>query len=213
MSLDESFKISTKNPQLYLKVYKGHFATSHSHINYYIDVTDQQTKVQEAQALAAELAATYKSSALIDTILCLDGTEVIGAFLARELAKNDYTNLNAGSDIAVLTPEYTSGSQLFFRDNIIPMIENRRVLILAISVVTGYTAKSAAEAIRYYGGTVAGVAGIFASVATCEGVPVVSVFNPKNLPEYQSFAPQECPFCKAGWKIEALVNNHGCSKL
>ncbi len=215
MSLDECYKISAKkNPQLYLRVYKGHFATSHSHINYFIDVMAQKSNVQEAKALAAELAAHYKGNTLIDSILCLDGTEVIGAYLAEELSKNDYASLNSGANIAVLTPEYTQGSQLFFRDNIVPMVANKRVLILAASVVTGFTVKSAGEALSYYGGSVAGVAAIFASLSESLGVPVISVFNPEHdLPDYSSYSAYDCPFCKAGWKLEALVNSHGCSKI
>ena len=32
-------KLPTGKPNLQLRVSKGHYATSHSHINYYIDVT------------------------------------------------------------------------------------------------------------------------------------------------------------------------------
>ena len=35
-------KLPTKKSDLFLRVAKGHFATSHSHINYYIDVTTQK---------------------------------------------------------------------------------------------------------------------------------------------------------------------------
>jgi len=35
--------------------------------------------------------------------------------------------------------ELTNGNQLFFRDNIAPMIKGKQVLILAASVTTGYT--------------------------------------------------------------------------
>ena len=50
-----SFKIRTKNRNLFLRVTKGHFATSHSHINYYIDVSTQKTRLSEAQAVAEEI--------------------------------------------------------------------------------------------------------------------------------------------------------------
>lgn len=163
MSLEECSKIATKSSNVMLKVYKGHFATSHSHNNYFIDVTPQKTKIDKAQAVADELLSHYKGNALVDTILCLDGTEIIGAFLAQGLAANDYSSLNAGKNIAVLTPEYSMGSQLFFRDNLVKYIEGRNVLLLAASVVTGYTAIRAAEAITYYGGTVSGIAAIFAT--------------------------------------------------
>ena len=48
-------KLPTKKKDLLLRVAKGHFATSHSHINYYIDVTMQKTRLSEARAVAQEL--------------------------------------------------------------------------------------------------------------------------------------------------------------
>ena len=35
-------KLPTNNKRMILRVARGHFATSHSHINYYIDVTMQK---------------------------------------------------------------------------------------------------------------------------------------------------------------------------
>lgn len=67
-------KIPTKKADLYLRVAKGHFATSHSHINYFIDVTVPKTRLSEARAVARELVSTYKATTVVDTVLCLDGT-------------------------------------------------------------------------------------------------------------------------------------------
>ena len=206
-------KIRTKHKNLYLRVSKGHFATSHSHINYYIDVTTQKTRLSEAQAVAKELVSYYTNSTIVDTILCLDGTQVIGTCLAEELTRGNFMNLNAHQTIYVVTPEHTTGSQLIFRDNITPMIMGKNVLVLAASVTTGYTAQAAIEAIKYYNGAVAGVCAIFATVDECAGNPVHSVFDPKDLGDYASHPSHECPLCKKGEKIDALVNSFGFSKL
>ena len=48
----------------------------------------------------------------------------------------------------------TSSSQLMFRDNIVPMIKGKHVLVLAVSVATGGTVKAAMEAVKYYGGEI-----------------------------------------------------------
>ena len=208
-----SFKIRTKNRNLFLRVTKGHFATSHSHINYYIDVSTQKTRLSEAEAVAKEIVTYYNQSTIVDTILCLDGTQVIGTCLARELTKEDFANMNAHQTIYVVTPEHTSGSQLFFRDNLVPMIAGKNVLILAASVTTGYTAKAAIEAVQYYGGRVSGVAAIFASVEECGGYPIRSVFHTEDLGDYADYPSHECPLCKEGKKIDALVNSFGYSKL
>ena len=161
-------KLPTKKADLYLRVAKGHFATSHSHINYYIDVTMQKSRLSEARAVAKELVAAYKATTIVDTVLCLDGTEVIGACLASELTRDGFVNMNAHQTIYVVTPEHTTGSQLLFRENTMPMITGKHVLVLAASVTTGYTAQAAIEAVKYYGGMVAGLAAIFATVKECE---------------------------------------------
>lgn len=213
MPTENSYKIRTKNRELFLRVSKGHFATSHSHINYYIDVTTQKARLSEAQAVARELVSHYKTNTIVDTVLCLDGTEVIGTCLANELTKGDFVNMNAHQTIYVVTPEHTTGSQLIFRDNIIPMIAGKNVLILAASVTTGYTTQAATEAVQYYGGIVAGICSIFATVDECAGHAVKSIFDTKDLPDYWSHVSHECPLCRDGKKIDALVNSFGYSKL
>ena len=206
-------KLPTKKKDLLLRVAKGHFATSHSHINYYIDVTMQKTSLSEARAVAQELVRHYASTTVVDTVLCLDGTEVIGACLATELTRGGYINMNAHQTIYVFTPEHTSGSQLLFRENTAPMIRNKHVLILAASVTTGFTAQAAVEAVDYYGGNVAGITAIFATVDSCAGYRVTSIFDPSTLGDYQSYDSRECPWCKQGQPIDALVNSFGYSSL
>lgn len=206
-------KLPTKKRDLLLRVAQGHFATSHSHINYYIDVTIQKSRLSEARAVAQELVSSYTINTIVDTVLCLDGMEVVGACVASELTRDGFVNMNAHQTIYVVTPEHTSGSQLLFRENITPMITGKHVLILAASVTTGYTAQAAIEAVKYYGGTVAGLAAIFATVDECEGYPVASIFDPSDLPDYQSYDSHVCPWCKQGQKIDALVNSFGYSSL
>jgi orotate phosphoribosyltransferase len=163
--------------------------------------------------VAKQLVSYYNLSSIVDTILCLDSTEVIGTCLAKELTRGSYLNMNAHQTIYVLTPEHTTGSQLIFRDNLVPMIAGKHVLILAASVTTGYTAASAIEAIKYYNGNISGISAIFATVDECNGYPVHSIFDPKDMDDYASYAAHECPMCKAGKKIDALVNSFGYSKL
>lgn len=207
------YKIRTKNKDLFLRVAKGHFATSHSHTNYYIDVTTQKTRLSEAKAVAKELVANYRTTTIIDTILCVDGTEIIGACIADELTKEDFVNMNAHQTVYVVSPEYTTSGQLMFRDNLTPMINGKHVLILAASVTTGKTAQSAIDAVNYYGGSVVGVSAIFATVNQCEGYPVNCIYDPNDLDDFQSYGSHHCPLCEKGEKIEALVNSYGFSKL
>lgn len=206
-------KLPTNNKRMILRVARGHFATSHSHINYYIDVTMQKTRLSEAAETAKELVHMYKSTTIVDTILCLDGTQVIGTCMANELTKDGFRNMNAHQTIYIITPEYTSGSQIILRDNIAPMVRGRHVLILSASITTGYSIKAAVEAVQYYGGQVAGLAAIFATTHEFMGMRVNSIFDPNNLPDYQSYESRDCPMCKAGQPIDALVNSFGYSSL
>ena len=209
----KEFKIRTKNNDLFLRVRKGHFATMHSHTNYYIDVTTQKMRLSEAKALAHELVSDYKMTTIVDTILCIDGMEVVGTCVADELTRDEYVNMNAHQTIYIVSPEYISGGQMMFRDNIVPMLMNKHVLIVAASVTTGKSALAAIDAVNYYGGKIVGVAAIFATVDECDGHPVNSVFDPNDLDDYESFKPPVCPMCHSGMKIEALVNSFGYSAL
>ena len=79
------FKVTSKNSNVPLKIAHGHFATNHSHVNYYIDMTTLKTRQSEAEAAAKALVPHYITNTVVDTIVCLDGTQVIGAYLAQEL--------------------------------------------------------------------------------------------------------------------------------
>jgi len=208
------FETRTNNSNVPLRVAMGHFATSHSHINYYIDLTMTKHRLSEAKEVAAQLCGNISQATIIDTILCLDGTEVIGACMASELTRRGYANYNAHNTIYVVTPEHTTGSQLIFRDNAAPMVVGKNVLILAASVTTGYTVKAAVDAIRYYSGKPAGVCAIFTCEDVCEGFEINAVFTKKNdLPDYQSTISHECPMCKNQRRLDAMVNAFGVSSF
>lgn len=214
MSILPTVKFETKRKNLFLRVAPGHFATSNRHTNYYIDVVSQKSRLSEAKAVAEELASYYYADTKVDTVLCLDGMEVIGACLANFLTKSDnIVNMNAHKSIYVVSPEYTNGNQILFRDNIVPMIKDKNIMILAVSMSSGKTVLAAIDAIRYYGGKVTGISSIFSTEKECIGFPVHSIFDPNDLEGYQVWRPHECPMCKEGIKLDALMNSHGFSKL
>ena len=104
---------NTRNNRIKIGIIPGHFATNHSHVNYYVDMTSIKTSHKMANEAAKELAGTYTSTH-IDTIICLEGTEMLGAFLAESLSEQ---GINRGADIAVVTPELNMNNQMIFRDN------------------------------------------------------------------------------------------------
>lgn len=201
------------NSALKLKASYGHFATNHSHINYYIDMTTLKVRHNEAAELAKSMAHDYISTTVVDTIICMDGTEIIGAYLAQELAAAGIMSMNSHKSICIITPEYNSNGQLIFRDNIQPMVHNKHVLLLLASATTGKTIAKSLECIQYYGGTIEGISAIFSAAKTIYGHQINSVFSTNDIPDYMNYPQRDCPFCKEGKKIDAIVNSYGYSKL
>lgn len=205
---------STRNPKARIKILEGHFATVNSHINTYIDMSTVKCRHNNGRETARVLANHFQNNTMIDTIVCLDGTELIGAFMAEFLADTGIMSINSGKNISIITPDVNAYGQLVFMDSTLRMIKHMQVLVLAASVTTGQTITRAAEAVSYYGGTVRGVAAIFSNVEqTAEGMEIFSIFQKEDLPDYQSYLPSECPMCRKKMPIDAIVNSFGYSKL
>lgn len=206
-------KILSKNGSVPLKVIHGHFATNHSHINYYLDVTTLKARMSEARQAAEALAGMYMYDTVVDTIVCLDGTQIIGAYLAEALTNAGVMSKNAHQTIYVIAPEYNSNSQMVFRENTQPMVTGKNVILLMASITTGKTIAKGIECIRYYGGILAGISTIFSAIEETDGIHINSIFGMRDLPDYQAHDYRDCPFCQKGIKLDALVNSYGYSKL
>ena len=73
---------------LKLTAYHGHFATRHSHNSHYLDITRMKHECAMANIAAASLANHYVYEKEIDTVVCLDGSEVIGNRTRAKIVKN-----------------------------------------------------------------------------------------------------------------------------
>lgn len=207
------FNIPVSVGNVTLRVAKGHFATRNSHTNYFIDVTEQQSSLQKAQAVAQQLAQRdLTRNMVVDTILCLDGTRVIGTCLAQELTKG-VRSLNAGKDIYLLRENLNRDGKLIFRENARFMLAGKNVLLLLASVTTGSTVRKGIRCVEYYQGKVVGAASIYSHVKDVDGMPIVSLFNTNDLPDYASHKPDECPLCKAGEPLDAVIDKFGYAAL
>lgn len=200
---------SRKNKKIKIGVIPGHFATNHSHINYYVDMTSVKTSYKMAKAAASQLAETY-SSTHIDTIICLEGTEILGAFLAESLSDS---GINSGADISVITPELNPNNQMIFRDNTQKKIWGKRVLLLISSVSTGKTINRAIECLQYYNGNLVAIGAIFSAIEKVNEIDIHAIFTRKDIPSYDTYLSGDCPMCKNGQKVDALVNSFGYSKI
>ena len=214
MNLENMTKVYARSDsRIQLKVIPGHFVTSQSHITHYLDLTTMKSRTAEAQRIAHELTSNYEVSTQIDTIICMDGLEVIGAYLSEELTKAGIFSMNAHQTIYVITPEFGNAGQLIFRDNYQPMIKGKNILILNGSITTGSTLSKTIESVLYYGGIIRGVAAIFSRIDSVASLPVYSIFKAKDVPDYHSYPSNNCPLCQKKQKIDALVSSYGYSAL
>lgn len=204
---------SPSNKKLILRIIPGHFATNNSHITRYIDLTMTKSRQSEAQEVARDMAKHYVSSTIVDTIVCLDGCEVIGAFLAQELTNGGIMSMNAHQTIYIINPVFNTIGQMMFRENNLSAVKGKHILLLAGSVTTGDTIRKSLDCIKYYGGIIEGISAVFSAVDELEGIAVRSIFKANDLPEYESYSIDECPLCKENRRLEAIVNSFGYTKL
>lgn len=211
---DRMYKVFSPNDsKVAMKVIPGHFVTTHSHITHYVDMTTLRARQNEAEAAARILASKYANNTPVDSIICLNGCEVIGAYLAQELTKSGIMCLNAHHTIYVTSPEQDINGQMIFRDNAKIMVEGKNVLILSTSITTGVTLDKAIDSVEYYGGKVQGIASVFSFISKARGIEVNSIFDAKDLKGYASYDAKVCPMCKAKQKIDAIVNGYGYSRM
>ena len=202
-----------KNKDVVLRYIPGHFITPSTHVNYYMDLSDMKARQREARATGEELADLYLASDIVDTILCLNGTEVVGAYMANKLTKAGMVSANRHKTIYITSPENNIIGQMMFRENNQHMIKDKKVLVLIDAVTTGGTLKSAIGSIRFYGGTPVGISAIFSVATQIENIPIRSLYSTKDLPDYASYSPDSCPLCSKGIPVDAICNGFGYSTI
>ena len=204
---------SARFQNVVLRVIPGHFVTPNSHVNYYMDMSGLKCRMTEAQATAKALSEVYYSSTVVDTIVCLDGMEVVGAYLAEELTHVGVISMNKHKSLYVLTPEFNKSGQMIFRSNMQQWIEGKNVLLLLASATTGKTVATAIESLTYYGATITGISAIFCVATKIGGLPVHALFRSADLPDYATYSHDECPLCKRGIHVDAMCNGFGYTPI
>ena len=199
------------NRKIRLNIYPGHYATSHAHVDNYFSMTDVRTDCAMA-AEAADVLASYFRYTPVDTVISLEYTQIIGAFVAQRLSAPG-RDINSGADLHVVTPQVNSNNQLTFSSDMQPYVTGKNVLLLLSTVSTGRSLARAAECIRYYGGNLAGIASIFSAIGESGGMPVRSIFTSADLSSYNSYRSDECPFCRAGRKLDGFITTAGYTEI
>ena len=204
---------SKKNPKLIMRAYPGHFVTPRNHVNYYLDIIPMISRVSEAKAVAEAFSSFYYGVTAVDTIICMDGMEVVGAYLADDLTKAGVISRNMHKTMYVLSPESSQDGQLIFRRNVQGWIRDKNVLLLAARATSGATVSGAVNTLLSYGAKIVGVSALFSTVTKLGGLPMHSLFSPSDIPDYMFYSPDNCQMCKNGEKIDALCNAHGFTPL
>lgn len=238
MSMGQETRIYARdNEKLALKVTKGHFSSDRFHINYYIDMTTMKMRQGEAEQVAKSMVKRYvnrvelsgliglgaeelnhyskafASKTPIDTIICMDGCEVIGAYVAKDLSELGVTTTNFHKSTYIVTPEFDSAGQMVVRDNIKNMLKDKHILVVLATAMSGRTILKSIRCIESYGGILEGISVIFAAVSEIDGYPVNAVFDSSDLPDFRLSEPENCSDCKNKHKLDAIVNSYGYSRL
>ena len=209
-----AFSVSlAKNPLISIKVIPGHFSTNNAHSNHYLDLSGLKSNALIARDVALELAIPYRAGKLVDTIVCMEKTEVIGAYLAQELLQSGQSVINAGNDIRVVAPMVNVNGNLVFSDSMVEYISNRHILLLVTTVSSGRTVNVALECLAYYGGLLSGISTLFLASPQKTEQEINTLFTYEDVEGYKLFSPSNCDLCKAGQKLDAIVTSEGYTKI
>ena len=189
-----------RNEDVFIHAIPGHYVTASAHLNYYVGTSDiKHNRVVSVEA--AKLLAEYYSvrNMDVDTVLCLYETQALGAYMAQELASPSMLAPNPDLQVYVLGPEYDT--------------QGNNVVVLISCITSGRTVERAVQSARYYGGNVIGISSVFSAAKELCGLEVNTLFTPEDLPNYSYTAAKDCPMCKAGQPVDAIMNGYGYSKL
>ncbi len=144
-------------------------------------------------------------------MLCLNNMEVVGSYLASQLTKAGVISANAHKTMYITSPELNTSGQIMFRENNKHMIKGKKILILIDSVSTGSLLHSAVRTVNFYGGEIVGISAIFSLATQVGDYPIRALYSLKDLPEYMSHEPDNCPLCAANVPVDAICNGFGYS--
>jgi orotate phosphoribosyltransferase len=202
-----------RNSIIYIKVIPGHFTTGNSHVNTYLDLSTLKSSAMVARDVARELAIPYLTTTMVDTILCMENMDVIGAYLAEELLEEGVSVINVNSEIHVVTPIINSHGKLIFQESVFAWIKDRTILLLVASISSGSTMNSALNCLAYYGGNVVGVSSLFLASQDWTEQQVHPLFTAEDIPGYEQYLPAQCRMCQEGHELDALISSEGYTKI
>jgi orotate phosphoribosyltransferase len=209
-----AFNISlAKNPNITINVIPGHFTTPNAHSNNYLDFHTVKGNTTVARDVAREMAIPYLSTTPIDTIVCMEKMDVIGAYLAQELTQDGTSVINSGNTIHVVSPINNMYGNLVFASSVASWLSGKNILLLIATISSGRTLYRVLECIAYYGGKLAGISSLYQASDVDPGVGVNSLFRSDDIPGYKLYNTGECELCKNGVKLDAVVSSEGYTRI
>ena len=211
---NNAFSISlTKNPAITIDIISGHFTTNNVHTNNYLDVSALKSNTAIAKDVAREIAIPYLSSTLIDTIVCMEKMEVVGAYVAQELVQEGTSVMNTGNAIYVVSPINNAYGKLVFPDSAVKWVSGKNILLLFATVSSGRSLNIALECINYYGGNIVGISTLYRASQVKAVNEVHCLFTSDDIPGYKLSSASECEMCKNGQKLDAIISSEGYTKI
>jgi len=207
------FNVSlAKNPAITINITPGHFTTNNAHTNNYLDVSNLKSNTVIAKDVAQEFAIPYISNTFVDTIVCMEKMEVIGAYLAQSLSQ-DGNSVSTGNKIYVVSPISNAYGNLIFPTSVVEWIAGKSVLLLMASISSGRTLSGGIECINYYGGKLVGVSALYLASNVRSDMTIYPLFTSEDIPGYKLYSTNECELCKKGVKLDAIISSEGYTKL
>ena len=166
-----------------------------------------------ARNVAREMAVPYLSRSLVDTIICMEDIDVIGAYMAEELLEEGSMVVNSDREIHVIRPTISVNGELIFMQSNQKYVYNKHIILLISSASTGKTISNALDCISYYGGKLEGISAIFSAKDEIGGHKINSIFGADDIPNYEVAKSFECKMCRENQKIDAIVNHDGYTTI
>ncbi|MCL1831693.1 MAG: phosphoribosyltransferase [Oscillospiraceae bacterium] len=198
-----------------VSIIPGHFAIKStygehsSHCSHYMDLSTLKSNAASAKDIAKELVVPYQYGAPVDTIVCMENTKVIGAYIAQELLASDMGE----SDIHITTPMRNSLNQLTFYDSELPWIRGKNILILTAMISSGRSVQLGVECLEYYGGIVSGISALFSATNKAQNYNVNALFTSDYIEDYRHYPANDCELCRRGVPMDAIVSSEGYKRI
>ncbi|MDD2955337.1 MAG: hypothetical protein PHD67_03355 [Oscillospiraceae bacterium] len=179
---------------LYLTVTREHAAEPGCHMNRRVGTAGLRHSGKLAREAARLLAAPYQAGALVELILCEQGCEVVGSFLACELSGGNALSLNRGCDIRVAAFRWEEERPVLLEPE---PLSGQSVLLLADRLFPPDKALCCAQWAAAQEAALSGVCALFGTPGKVGWRRVHCLFSAVEVPGFHFWPEEECPLCRA----------------